>query len=221
MRFRVTRYATCPCSGMVLLSILLIVTAAHSQTERTPFAPVPANQRASLKKRLNAYTEAFRKKDWAVLYGLVSDTNKVSVQDPKVRVDKDTFVRDMQDTADWQRLLKFTPVRTEIPDWLNLIQLRTETPDQVKSTPVREEIPDWLFDIYGCVEIPDGNQTLKRIGAVRAVWEHDNWYFTNWESAGPFEPCSHLSNPAWKPQLPLRLDNPMSQLTCDLYTCEL
>jgi hypothetical protein len=196
-------------SAMVWLSIFLIVIAVDSQAAKTPFAPVPKNQRALLKKRLTAYTEAFRKKDWSALYDLVPEWNKSSV-DGKVKLDKGRFVRDMQDTADAERLIKFTPVRTEIAEWLKNLKL----------LPGQKESPAGLLDIYGCVEIPDGNQTLKRIGAVRAVWEHDNWYFTTWASAYPSEPCSHLSNPAWKPQSPLELDDPMPQLFCEIYTCE-
>lgn len=208
-------------AAMVLLPTLLIVTAVHSQAAGTPLAPVPKNQRALLKKRLIAYTEAFRKKDWPALYDLVSDTDKLSMEDGKVKVDEDTFVRDMQETGDGERLIKFTPVRTEIPDWIKslpLIPAPTEIPDRPKSKPARMEMPR-LLDVYGCAEIPDGNQTLKRIAAVRAVWEHDNWHFTTWAPAYPSEPCSHLANPAWKPQAPLRLDDPMPGMFCEVYTC--
>jgi hypothetical protein len=179
----------------VLLSMLLVVTPVHSQSSGNPFAFVPASQRSLLKKRLTAYTEAFRNKDWGTLYDLVPDLDKIPVENGKGKVSKDAFIRDVQDSYDGQRLAKFTPVRTEA----GLMG----------------------FDIYGCAEIPYGNQKLKRIAAVRAVWEHDNWYFTTWACADPPEPCSSLSNPAWKPQLPLRLDGPMDQLTCDLFTCEL
>ncbi len=195
MKINFTFCPTCWSYSTVLLSILLVVTPLHSQGAINPFASVPASHRSLLKKRLTAYTEAFRSKDWAALYGLVSDQNKISVEDGKDKVNKDMFVRDMQGTGDLQRLSKLTPIRTEI----SILG----------------------YDIYGCAEIPYGNQKLTRIAAVRAVWEHDNWYFTTWAYADPPEPCSNLSNPAWKPQLPLRLDGPMSQLTCDLYTCEL
>jgi hypothetical protein len=195
MKFRVTGRPVCRSSGMVLVSILLIVTAVHPLGAGTAFAPVSASRRPLLTKRLIAYTEAFRKKDWAALYDLVSDQDKISVEDGKDKVSREAFVRDMQGTSDLQRLIKLTPMRTEMSVF--------------------------GYDVYGCAEIPDGNQKLKRIAAVRAVWEHDNWYFTNWAYADPPEPCSHLSKAAWKPQLPLRLDEPMSQLTCDLYTCEL
>jgi hypothetical protein len=179
----------------VSLSILFVVIPAHSQGAGNPFASVPASRRSLLKKRLTAYTEAFRDKDWGALYDLVPDLDKIPMVSGKEKVSKDTFIREVQGSYDGQRLVKFTPVRTEA----GLMG----------------------FDVYGCAEIPYGNQKLKRIAAVRAVWEHDNWYFTTWADADPPEPCPNLSNPAWKPQLPLRLDGPMSQLSCDLYTCEL
>jgi hypothetical protein len=177
-----------------VVSLIIVVLSAVA-AGATPFAPVPASRRPLLKKRLIAYTEAFRKKDWAALYDLVSDQDKISVEGGKDKVSGEAFVRDMQGTYDSQRLIKLTPMRTEMTVF--------------------------GYDVYGCAEIPDGNQKLKRIAAVRAVWEHDNWYFTNWAYADPPESCSHLSKAAWRPQLPLRLDEPMSQLTCDLYTCEL
>jgi hypothetical protein len=37
-----------------------------------------SGQRLALTNRLTAYTTAFRKKDWASLYDLVSDENKIS-----------------------------------------------------------------------------------------------------------------------------------------------
>jgi hypothetical protein len=186
---------TCRSYSTALLSILIVVAPVHAQSAGNPFALVPARQRSLLKKRLTAYTEAFRTKDWGTLYGLVPDLDKIPVENGKDKVSKDAFIRDMQGSSDWQRLVKFRPVRTEA-GFMG-------------------------FDVYGCAEIPYGNQKLKRIAAVRAVWEHDNWYFTTWAYAYSPEPCSNLSNPAWKPELPLRLDGPMSQLTCDLFTCEL
>jgi hypothetical protein len=62
-----------------LLTLLLFAIATgSSQDLKTPFAPVPVGQRLALTNRLTAYTTAFRKKDWASLYDLVSDENKIS-----------------------------------------------------------------------------------------------------------------------------------------------
>jgi hypothetical protein len=181
--------------AICVLSALLIVTPLYSQITKTSLAPVPAGQRSVLAKRLILYTDAFRTKDWPALYDLVSDQNKVGGLDDKVKVSKRTFIRDMHGTYDLRRLIKFTPVRTEVG-------------------PLG-------FDIYGCGEIPYGNEKLHRVSAVRAVRQHGNWFFANWDYADPPEPCSHLSDPAWKPQFPLKLDSPMSQVSCELFTCTL
>jgi hypothetical protein len=179
----------------LLLPAIVIVSTGSSQTARTPLAPVPANQRVGLISRLNAYTMAFRKKDWAGLYDLVSDENKIRAG--KLKVNRRMFIRDMQGTYDLQRLIKFTPLKTEV-------------------------ISQGIFNIYGCGELPSGDEKIERIAAVRAVWEHGNWYFTNWDYPDPPEPCSNLSDSAWKPARYLQqLDGPMLQLSCELNICTL
>lgn len=175
--------------------ILLISPAIHSQSSKSALSRVPAGQRLALAQRLKAYTEAFRTKDWASLYDLMSDESKIGM-DGKLKVSKRAFVRDMQGTYDLQRLRKFTPVRTE-------------------SLMVEE------YDIFGCGEIPYGDQKLERISAVRAVREHGDWHFVTWDYAEPPEECSHLADPAWKPRVPMKLDGPMLQVSCELFTCEL
>lgn len=107
-------------------------------------------------------------------------------------MDKHTFISAMQTTYDVRRLQKLTPVRME----------------------------SGLFgyDIYGCGEVPGRGESIV---AVRAVWEHNSWFFTDWAYTDPLEPCSHLSDPAWKPQIPLRLDGPMMELVCFLNNCTL
>jgi hypothetical protein len=64
------------------LLAIAISTTAVSQTAKGPFAVVPASQRTALSKRLIAYTTAFRKRDWAGLYDLVSDENKINPGKP-------------------------------------------------------------------------------------------------------------------------------------------
>ena len=196
IKTRMTSYPTYGGSGLLALCILLIVTAVHVQSAANPLALIPANQRPVLKERLFAYTESFRLKDWAGLYDLVSHVNKVAVESGKLKVSRRIFVRDMQGTFDPQRLIKFTPVRTEHGD-----------------------MPG-TYDIYGCGKVPFGNQRSDRIAAVRAVWEHENWFFENWNYAEPPEDCSHLDG-GWKPRIPIKLDGPMLQVSCELYTCTL
>jgi hypothetical protein len=192
-----------------ILLALAIASTAVSQTAQDPLATVPKAQRLELAKRLRAYTTAFRMKDWASLYDLVSDENKVNPGKPvfssqankmsfvKVTVSRRAFIRDMQGTYDLQRLIKFAPVR----------------PDVAGVT---------AFNVYGCGELPYGSEKIERIAAVRAVRQHGNWYFTNWDYPDPPEPCSHLSDPAWKPARYMgQLDQPMSQVTCELELCTL
>jgi hypothetical protein len=196
MKIGITYYSKYGSRCVLALFVLLCAGAVYPQGASSPLAPMAASRRALLKTRLFSYTEAYRNKDWAALYDLVSDQNKIG-PNQKLKVTKRIFVRDMQGTYDPQRLIKFTPVRTEPSD-----------------------LPG-AYDIYGCAKIPYGNEKLERIVAVRAVWEHENWFFENWDHAEPPEDCSHLSDPAWKPRFPLKLDGPMLQVTCELYTCTL
>jgi hypothetical protein len=153
--------------------MLVVPLAIHAQAAKSALSPVPASQRPALIQRLKAYTEAFRTKDWASLYDLVSDENKIGV-DNKLKVYKPTFVRDMQGTYDLQRLIKFAPVHAE----------------------------------------------NERIAVVRAAREHGDWFFTNWDYPDPPIPCSQLSDSNWKARN-LRVDEPMSQVSCELRTCTL
>jgi hypothetical protein len=196
MKIGISGYRAGAASGVLTLCVLVAATSVHAQSAANPLALVPANQQALLKQRLLAYTEAFRLKDWAGLYDLVSHVNKVDVLEGKLKVTKRIFVRDMQGTYDPQWLIKFTPVRTE--------------PGDMPST----------YDIYGCGKVPFGNQRSDRIAAVRAVWEQGNWFFENWDYAEPPEECSHL-DAAWKPGIKVKLDGPMLQVSCELFTCTL
>jgi len=115
-------------SGFVWF-LIAIGTAVASDSGKTPFAPVPMSQRHTLAKRLLSYTQAFGEKDWKSLYDLVSDGNKIDFYGT-LKVDRATFVRDMERTADSGRLINFVPVRTD------------ETGEV------------GTFDIYGCGKIP-------------------------------------------------------------------
>lgn len=180
-------------SGLVL-SVLLLVASAYSQDANTPFDPVPVGQRNDLAIRLTDYTDAFRRKDWGSLYDLAAAVNK-RLRDGS-RMSKETFARQMNAGFDSYRLLKFMPIRTK----LNAAG---------------------QFDVYGCGEFPSGDKKTERIAvAVRAVRENDVWCFTAWDYFDPRQPCSNLSDPAWKPSPYLRLDY-LPELVCDLNTCVL
>jgi hypothetical protein len=180
-------------ASWLILSVSLTAAAAHSQDEKSPFSPVPVAQRDDLANRLVLYTDAFRAKDWYSLFDLVSDVNK-TLRDG-TRMDRNTFAREMENGFDSYRLLKFTPIRTE-------------------NTP-RDQ-----FDVYGCGEFPSGATTQRVVVAVRAVREHNEWFFTTWDYPDPRKPCSDLSDPGWKPSRNLRL-NYLPQLVCVLNPCTL
>jgi hypothetical protein len=178
-----------------VLLLIFPCSPPRAQSAKSPLAAVPVAQRAPLSARLAAYTEAFRKQDWAALYDLVADNDKDGL-DGKLKVTRPRFVADMQGTYDLRRLIQFTPVRTQ-------------------AAPVFE------YDIYGCGEIPYGHRKLERISAVRAVMgKRGEWVFVDWDYAEPPTPCASLSD-NWKPQVPLRLDGPMSQVSCEIFTCTL
>jgi hypothetical protein len=192
MKIGVPRYPRNSALGALVLFLFLALTIAYSQGPKTPFDPVPASKRPLLAKRLNAYTYSFRNKQWGTLYGLVSDPDKIGVLDGKMKVDKPTFISAMQNTYEMRQLQKLRPVRTEAGIF--------------------------GYDIYGCGEVPGRGETIV---AVRAVWEHNSWFFTDWAYTDPLEPCSRLSDPTWKPEIPLRLDGPMMELVCVLNECTL
>jgi hypothetical protein len=180
-------------ASSLALSAVLIAASAHSQRAKTPFTPVPVDQRTELANRLADYTRAFRRGNWYALYNLVSDVNKIR-PDGK-RMSKRTFAHVMAGD-DFYRLPRFTPIRTEAAS-------------------------GDAFDVYGCGEFPDGEKQPERIVvAVRAVREHDGWFFTAWDYPDPRESCSALSDPAWKPSQYLRLDY-LPQVTCLVKFCTL
>jgi hypothetical protein len=181
-------------ASRVALSVLLIATAAYSQDTKTPFSSVPVDQRKALAKRLIDYTNAFRAKDWKSLYNLVSEVNRPVSNGS--RPGKKMFARAMEDGDDWDRLLKFTPIRTEMAS-------------------------AGQFDVYGCGEFPSGEKDPERVAvAVRAVREHGRWFFTAWDYFDPREPCSNVSDPAWRPShySSLRLSF-LPELACLVNVC--
>jgi hypothetical protein len=182
-------------ASWVVLSAILIAAAAYSQDANSPFGPVPPAQRKELANRLIEYTDAFRGRNWNSLYDLAADVNKKR-SDGK-RISRKTFGRLMKDEEDdWYQLLKFTPIRTEIT-------------------------PAGQFDVYGCGEFVSGEEKPERVAvAVRAVREHGAWFFTNWDYFDPCQPCSNLSDPAWKPSHYLRLEY-LPEVVCVIGVCTL
>jgi len=177
-----------------VLAALLITAAADSQDAKTPFTPVPVDQRQQLASRLIDYTNAFRRKDWDWLYDLAADVNKR--RSDGRRIGRKTFGQLMKGDSEWYRLLKFTPIQTEMTS-------------------------AGQFDVYGCGEFPSGDKKPERIAVgVRAVREHDRWFFTSWDYFDPRQPCSNLSDPAWKPSHHLSLEY-LPEVACVIAICTL
>jgi hypothetical protein len=103
---------------------------AHAQDAKMAFAPVPEEQRARLDERLKEVTAAYRQKDWAALFDLVSEANrKQSHGKPMGKV---VFAYSMSDGYESYLLRKFGPAHT-----------------------VNAYDPN--YDIYGCGEFPPGH----------------------------------------------------------------
>ena len=153
-------------ASWVVLSALLISTTTYSQDTKTPFGPVPAAQRNELANRLTDYTDAFRARNWDSLYDLAADVNEK--RSDGRRMSRKTFGQLLKDGFDSYRLLKFTPIRTEMTS-------------------------GGQFDVYGCGEFPSGEKKPERVAvAVRAVLP-DQMGFTIAVKQGPlFIPFSRV-----------------------------
>lgn len=197
-----------------LASLMLLTPAAiHAQRSKSALSPIPAGRRLALTQGLTAYTEAFHTKNWNALYDLVSDQNKR--RSNGTIIDRETFVQDMQ-YLNSARLEKFTPVRTTVMTPFAVIDIPT--------SPARKTDRNRFgsFVIYGCGEIANGDDgPERRVAAVIAVLNSGAWSFTKWTYAESFEGCSQLSDPAWNPDSFLRLEGPMGELFCEVYTCKL
>jgi hypothetical protein len=166
---------------------------AGAQTTLEPFAAAPAAQRSALGERLDAFVEAYGRFEWGTLYDLISDAGRRGISEKLF--DHAMFEGDNANTWSYH-LYAFRPVRT---------------------SKVREDV----YNVFGCVSVTHNKTSEEHIGAVRAVFEHNNWFFTNWIFADPMQPCSQLSAPDWKPVNPVQLEEPMSPLTCYVNLCTL
>ena len=89
-------------TGSFALILIFPCAPLRSQSAKAALAPIPVAQRATLRARLSAYTEPFRKKDWGALYNLVSENRKNGL-DGSLRVTRKKCVYDMQNTYDLRR----------------------------------------------------------------------------------------------------------------------
>lgn len=154
-------------------TLLLTVLPVVSQTKTSdPFSPIPEVKRADLMTRLSEYVEAYKTRNWAKLYRLVSNTGRGDIK-------QDEFVSRME--------------QTHGTSFAN-------NPDLLKFTPARAEKADDGFDVYGCGEAQREGGKYKGVAVVHAVLEHDNWFFTGWSFDGMASgSCKELHEPDWEP----------------------
>jgi hypothetical protein len=169
---------------VVLVCISCVVTFAAKQ--KGPFSQVPADQREALAKRLEAYVQDYRTRNWDKLYDLVSDTGKGQTT-------RQIFVARMN-----------VAHGTEFANSPDLMEFRPERAEQV--------VPgEW--DIYGCGEARREGRTYNGIAVAHAVFKHNDWFFTGWSFTEiPIEHCKALSHPKWQPANPIGWDQPMEEL---------
>jgi hypothetical protein len=178
-----------------LLSTLLlgVTIAASAQTTSEPFAPVPPVQRAALGERLDSFVDAYRRFEWFTVYDLVSSAGRRAISEKTF--EHAMFERDDASVSSYH-LYAFRPVRT--------MQAREN-----------------VYNVFGCLATTRNKTSEEHIGAIRAVFEHNNWFFTNWVLADPMQACTQLSAPDWKLVNSSQLEEPMGPLTCYVNLCTL
>jgi len=155
-------------------------------TNTDPFSNIPADRREALSKRITAYVEEYRARNWKKLYGFVSDVGKGGAS-------QKVFVAAMQ-----------------VSHGRNFAQ----DPDLQDFKPDRTKNNADGYDIYGCGKAQREGSTYKGIAVVHGVFEHNDWYFTGWSfTEFPNEPCKALSDPKWEPENEMGWNSPMEELT--------
>ena len=167
------------CMGLRVLFVTFFCLGCmvtHAAKQKNPFAKVPAERQDALAKRLDAYVQADRSRNWNKLYDLVSETGKA-------QVNRQTFLTRMK-----------LAHGTQFANSPDLLEFRTDRTEQA-------EKGEW--DIYGCGKASREGQIYNGIAVVHAVFEHNDWFFTGWSfTEFPNEPCKTLSDPDWKPDNP-------------------
>ena len=171
---------------ITVLVLVLIFFSAYAKSGKDAFTKLPQDEQQLLTRRLKEYVNAYRKRDWKALYQLVSDTGKNGVN-------QQTFIAAMnakhggKEYSDMPDLLAFTPNRSD-------------------------ENEDGL-DIYGCGKAKREGENYRGIAVIHAIHEHSTWSFSGWGfTEFPNEPCSRLSDPAWKPEGQMEWRQPMEEL---------
>ena len=173
-------------SSVAALLLALSCFTVSAQNTAQPFPKFPGNGQAALAGRLTEYLKAYRNKNWAALYSLVSDTGKGGVN-------RRAFVAAMSAKhgrtgfGGMPDLLEFLPDRSD------------ENADGT--------------DIYGCAKATREGEAYTGIAVVHAVHEHATWTFTGWSfTEFPNLSCKLLADPSWKPAGRMGWDQPMEEV---------
>jgi hypothetical protein len=171
---------------VVWAPFLTTLPYASIVVDNDPFAKIPAEQRQTLKNRIDDYVKLQRSQEWPKLYDLVSDTGKGGVE-------REKFVAAMKaghgkDFANEPDLLDFFPKRSE------------------------SGLPDG-FDIYGCARATREGESYRGIAITHVVFEHNNWFFTGWTFVDiSDDSCKALDDPSWQAGSRMKWTMPMEEL---------
>jgi hypothetical protein len=149
-------------------------------------SPVPARRRDELAKRLDAYVNAHRSRDWATLFDLMSKAGRGAVS-RQMFAEKMNAAhrRDVVRSAD---LLAFRPGRSM-------------------------DRGDSAYDVYGCGKARREALDYNGIAVIHAVYEHNEWFFSGWMFTElPNESCEPLTDPSWEPPGPEDWDQVIEEL---------
>jgi hypothetical protein len=170
----------------LLLSVSILLSAvAICFAVTDALSAIPEGQREALSNRLGLYVGAYRARDWAKLYELVSTVGRGGAS-------KQDFVSAMKaehgtDFAQMPDLLSFTPSKTD-------------------------KISDG-FNIYGCGKAQREGMKFNGIVVMHVVYEHDAWSFTGWSfTQFPNEPCKALEQPNWAATSRFDFAQPMEEV---------
>lgn len=173
-------------SSVAALLLAMSCLTASGQNEAQSFPKFPASGQTELARRLTEYLKAYRNKNWAALYSLVSDTGKDGVS-------RRAFVAAMSEkhgragSGGMPDLLEFLPDRSDV---------------NTDGT-----------DIYGCAKATREGEAYSGIAVVHAVHEHETWTFTGWSfTEFPNLSCKLLADPSWKPAGRMGWDQPMEEI---------
>jgi len=152
----------------ISLAFALVFTApVYAQHSLDVFAPVPANDRLHLSKRLNLFVDLNRKRQWSKLFHMLSQTYMGPNES------QEHFAKQMRTTQS-MRVLAFVP----------------------ESTTQNYTIgADYLID--GCAKTRWQGKTAWYKMGLGAAFENREWYFTpiviTAQIGAPPEPCNPRS----------------------------